>query len=183
MLVSAKKKKVITIDPEKCTGCHSCEMACSMKHFGKCAPNYSRIRIHEFRDVNTFIPIMCQACEDAPCIKVCPTNSRIRLENGSVVTNEDTCIGCNACTYACPFGASFVNPDTGKTMSCDGCGDDEEGPWCVRACTMQGALQFVDAENASQPKGRDWAKLVKSDYEPPVKEGEEKFQFSFGGEE
>ncbi len=48
---------VIVIDPDKCAGCHSCEMACAMKHFQKSHPNYSRIRIHEFREVNTFIPV------------------------------------------------------------------------------------------------------------------------------
>lgn len=170
--------KIIVVDPGKCTGCHSCEMACSMKHFGICGPNYSRVRVQEFREVNTFIPIMCQACEDAICIKVCPMNARIRLGNGSVVTDEDKCIGCKACIHACPFGAAVVNPGTGKTMSCNLCEGDEIGPWCVKACTMQGALQYMEATDAAKARGREWAKSLKKDYEVPTGE-EEEFGFSF----
>lgn len=103
------KRKVIVVDPDKCVGCHSCEMACSLKNFQKCSPLLSRIRIQEFREVNTYIPIVCQACENAACIKVCPMGARIRLESGAVITNESACIGCRACIYACPFAAPVVN--------------------------------------------------------------------------
>ncbi len=166
--MALKEERIIVIDPDKCTGCHSCEMACSMKHFHLNNPLYSRIRIHEFRDVNTFIPVMCQACEDAPCMKVCPMNARIRLESGAVVTDENLCIGCKACISACPFGAPVINPDTGKTISCDLCMGDELGPWCVFACTMQEALRFVDAKDAAKAKGRQWAKITAQGYEPPA---------------
>jgi len=108
------------------------------------------------------------ACEDATCIKVCPMNARVRLASGAVVTDEDKCIGCRACVYACPFGAPVVNPENGKTMSCDLCMDDEMGPWCVKACTMQQALRFVPAKDVSRAKGREWAKIVAEGYEPPV---------------
>ncbi len=166
-------KKVIVIDPDKCTGCHSCEMACSIKHFDVCGSGYSRIRIHEFRDVNTFIPIMCQACEDAICIKVCPVNARVRQENGAVVTDEERCIGCKACINSCPFGAVMINPVTEKTMSCDLCMEDELGPWCVKACTMQKALQFVNVQDSVKARGRNWTKLIKDEFSPSLKEDED----------
>jgi Fe-S-cluster-containing dehydrogenase component len=175
----AQQKKVIVIDPNKCTGCHGCEMACSIKHFSQCSSFLSRIKIHEFRDVNTFIPITCMACEDAVCMKVCPENARVRMESGAVVTDEDRCIGCRACTYSCPFGASVVYPETGKTMSCDLCKDDEFGPWCVKACTMQQALVFVPIGDAARAKGRDWAKIVKDEYAAPAQESDKEFGFSF----
>ncbi|MCD6567719.1 MAG: 4Fe-4S dicluster domain-containing protein [Dehalococcoidia bacterium] len=173
-------RKVIVIDPNKCTGCHSCELACSIKHFAKCSPLLSRIRIQEFRDVNTYIPITCLGCEDAPCIKVCPMGARVRLESGAVVTNEDACIGCRACIYTCPFGAPVVNPESGKTMSCDLCNDDEMGPWCVKACTMQGALQFVDIEKCARNAGQDFAFTLKEEYKPTVVQEEKGFSVGFG---
>jgi len=178
--MSRQEKKVIVIDPGKCTGCHSCEMACSIKHFGKCSPLLSRIVIQEFRDVNTFIPITCVGCENAPCIKVCPMGVRIRLESGAVITNEDACIGCRTCIYACPFGAPVVNPENGKAMSCDLCDGDELGPWCVKACTMQGALQFVDIEKCSKERGRGFAYTLKEEYKPQVTQEESRSTFSFG---
>ena len=171
--------KVIVIQPEKCAGCHSCEMACSIKHFGRCSTYLSAIRVHEFRDVNTFVPITCMGCEDATCAKVCPMNARVRLQSGAMVTAEERCIGCRACVYGCPFGAAVVNPETGKTMSCDLCRDDALGPWCVKACTMQKALSFVAVGDAARAKGRDWSKLVKEANMPPSKEGDQGFGFSF----
>lgn len=176
--MALKEEKVLVIDPDKCTGCHSCEMACSIQHFGKCHSHFSRIRIQEFREVNTFIAVTCQACENAPCIKVCPMNARIRLESGAVVTDEEKCIGCRACIYSCPFGAPVINPDTGKTMSCDLCMGDEIGPWCVKACTLQQAIKFVNAQDAARAKGRDMARIIAEDYMPPQQE-ESEFAFSF----
>lgn len=169
---------VLIIDPDKCTGCHSCEMACSMKHFGKNHPNYSRIRIHEFRDVNTFIPVTCQACEEAPCMKVCPMGARIRQANGAVVTKEDACIGCRACIYVCPMAAPAINPESGKTMSCNLC-EGEEKPWCVRACTMQGALQYVPKHMVTKVSGQKFVWAMKEEFTPQVKEEASKFGFSF----
>lgn len=160
-----KTERVIVIDPDKCTGCHSCEMACSMKNFGKCHPTLSRIRIQEFREVNTFIPVNCQACEEALCMKVCPMGARIRLESGAVVTNEEACIGCRACMYICPFGAPVLNPENGKTMTCDQCSSEEE-PWCAKACTLQKAIQFVPKHQASAVKSREYAWKLKEQYKP-----------------
>lgn len=161
-----KTDYVIVIDPSKCTGCHGCEMACSMGHFGKNGTFYSRIRIQEFRDICTFIPVTCQACEEAPCIKVCPMGARKRIESGAVITDEDACIGCQACIYACPLGAPVMNPDTGKTMSCDQCLDDEDGPACARACTMQGALKYVPKYQASKDKASKFAWSMKDEFKP-----------------
>lgn len=173
------EEKVIFVDPDKCTGCHSCEMACSIAHFGKNHPKYSRIRIREFRDVNTFIPVTCQQCEDAPCIDVCPRNARRREPSGAVVTDEDSCIGCLTCFQACPYGAPQINPENGKVMTCDLCKDEEE-PWCVFACTMNGALKLVDRDNVSAAASEKYAWDMKEEFKPPVKEEEEEFEFSFG---
>jgi len=180
-------KKEITIDADKCTGCHGCEMACSIKHFLVCGTHYSRIRIQEFREVNTFVPIKCQACEDAACMEVCPMTARVRQENGAVVTDPLKCIGCHVCIQACPFGAVVVNPTDSKTMSCDLCDDDPMGPWCVKACTMQKALRFVDAKDAARGRAREWASKLKVEFQPPGSAQEEtEFEFSFctdGGKE
>ena len=162
-----RANKVIIVDPDHCTGCHSCEMACSMQHFEVCSPLYSRIRIQEFRDVNTFIPVLCQACEDAPCIKSCPTNARIRRPTGAVVTDEQRCIGCKTCVFACPFGAITTNPRSGLPMTCDLCEGDERGPWCVAACVLQNALQFVDRTQTAHARSREWAGVVKRGYSLP----------------
>jgi len=165
--MTPKTEKMIVVNLENCTGCHGCEMACSMEHFDLCGPSYSKIRIQEFRDVNTFIPTICQACKDAVCIKSCPANARIRLDNGAVVTDEERCIGCQTCVFACQFGAIFISPVTGLPMSCDRCADSEDGPRCVEACTMQKALIFVDEADAGKQRGRKWAGNLKKEFAVP----------------
>lgn len=161
-------QKVIAIDAELCTGCLSCEAACSLKHDGKCGPTYSRIQIQEFREVNVFVPIFCQHCDDAPCISVCPVGARMRKETtGAVLTNQDLCIGCKACVYICPFGAPIIHPETGKAVTCDLC-EGEAEPWCVRACVMQKALQFVPETKAPVAKSRAYAKLYMEQLKPPA---------------
>lgn len=159
-------RKVIMLDPSRCTGCHSCEMACSLEHFDCCGPNYSRIKIQEFREINTFIPVVCQACDDAVCIKYCPVNARVRLENGAVETDPNRCIGCRACLFGCRFGAMAIDPKTKKPMSCDLCAADPLGPSCVRACEMQKALRFVQVEDCGKAKAREWARVLQKDYAP-----------------
>jgi len=175
-----QEEKVILVDPIKCTGCHSCEMACSMKNFGKCSPSLSRIRIIEFREINTFIPIVCQGCEDAPCLKVCPVGAITRSLSGAVVIDQDTCIGCRACMYVCPQSAPVVNPENGKLMTCDLC-EGEKEPWCVKACTMQGALRLVPKYQTIARKGKeDFAWKIKEEFKPKIKEEEKVEGFSFG---
>ncbi len=157
---------ILLIDSEKCTGCRLCEMACSMLHHGILSPHRARLRVLRFDNGRCNVPVVCQACEDAPCIKTCPMNARRRIGNQAVITDEDRCIGCRACVYVCPFGAPVVNPDDGKTLTCDRCSDEDGPPWCVRACRDCGALKTVTAEEAVARKSRQRAEQARAAYPP-----------------
>jgi carbon-monoxide dehydrogenase iron sulfur subunit len=139
-----------------------CELACSMKHHGVLNPDLARVRIVTLKSVETHVPRICMACDDAPCIKVCPMNARQRETNGTIVTDEDRCIGCRACIYICPTGTPAVNPHTHKTMTCDMCKGEDSAPWCVVACRFEGALRLVDADTVGVRKARKHAERVKS---------------------
>lgn len=144
-------QKIITIDPDLCTGCRSCEMVCSLGHDEVCSPLLSRITISQWGEISAYVPIVCQHCEDPVCETACPTKARKRVpETGAMITDEKVCVGCKSCIYACPFGAPSVNPLTGKAMTCDLCDGD---PQCVMVCTP-GALQFTKSERASLEKKR-----------------------------
>jgi Fe-S-cluster-containing hydrogenase component 2 len=165
-IMPPEKNPFILIDPEKCSGCRLCEMACAMMHTGRCNPTHSRIRILSFDGAGSHVPLLCQACEQAPCIKCCPMNARDRTAEGAVVTDADRCIGCRACLYICPFATPAVDPDTGKTMTCDLCADDGTGPWCVKACRDYGALKTVDPGKTATWKSRERAAQAKGAYKP-----------------
>src|SRR3546814_4859575 len=63
-------------------------------------------------------------CEDAPCVTVCPTGASYkRAEDGIVLVNADTCIGCKLCSWACPYGAREYDADVGVMKKCTLCID------------------------------------------------------------
>ncbi len=145
----------IAILPDNCTGCHCCEMACSLSHEGVSCSAFSRIRVKKWPEIATFIPIVCQHCSDAPCMKICPTRARQRVpETGAVITDTKWCVGCKSCIYACPYAAPVIHPERKRTMTCDLCGGK---PLCVDACTV-GALSFTSDGRFSMEKKLAFAK-------------------------
>jgi Fe-S-cluster-containing hydrogenase component 2 len=164
--MKTKTPPLILVDPEKCTACGLCQMACSMVHHGILSPHRARIRVLRFEGGRGNVPLVCQACQDAPCIKTCPMNARRRLDNQAVVTDDERCIGCRACAYICPFGAPVVNPDSGKTMTCDLCAEEDAQPWCVKACRDYGALTSVGSGETVARKSRERAAQTRNAYKP-----------------
>lgn len=131
----------LQIDPEKCTGCRSCELACSLEKAGEFNPARSRIRQVAFLEEALCLPLSCLQCEEPFCTKVCPSRALSRDEETGVVSiRAEACIGCRMCTLACPFGMVGFSPE-GKAEKCDLCGGEPE---CVAFCPS-GALQFQEA--------------------------------------
>jgi len=126
-------------------------------------PHLSRIQILQFSNHGPNVPVICMACENAPCINVCPMNARIKMSNGSIVTDTEVCIGCKACLYICPVSGPVANPYTGQTMTCDMCEGDETGPWCVTAC-QEGALQLCKNDSMTIETARKQAGRLKRVY-------------------
>jgi len=162
----------VIVDPNKCIGCRTCEIACVVAHSNKnifeseiCEIKFYP-RLNVLKTANASGPIQCRHCEDAPCVKACPNNC-INSIDGIVYIDRSTCIGCKTCVIACPVGAVGLVPEinAGEKMAqqdldvddgklyikerivgnkCDLCKDREEGPACTKVCPTK-AFKIVEA--------------------------------------
>ncbi len=105
----------MAIDLDRCTGCNTCAVACKVENN---LPNdvwWNRILTVGGESMDTpegtfpnlrmqFLPMNCQHCENAPCVKACPVGATYkREEDGIVLQDYDKCIGCRYCMVACPY--------------------------------------------------------------------------------
>ena len=84
-------RKVLVIHPERCTGCRSCEMVCSLIHDSQCNLILSRIGIVKTNGGGTHenIPVVCLQCHDPICVEVCAKRAIACDEaTGSLTVNE-----------------------------------------------------------------------------------------------
>ena len=98
-------------------------------------------------------PRSCLHCETPACVTVCPTGASYkRGEDGIVLVDEDKCIGCGLCAWACPYGAREMSPVDGVMKKCTLCVDRiynenlpeaEREPACVQVCPTR-ARHFGD---------------------------------------
>ncbi len=56
-----------------------------------------------------YMGVQCFHCENAPCIKACPTKATWQEPDGIVVVDYDWCIGCRYCLAACPYWGRRFN--------------------------------------------------------------------------
>ncbi len=166
----AGKRWGLLIDVNLCEkGCSDCVTACSTENGWKDTGNPETdaqwIRKVTLRNTQTGrqveMPVMCQHCEEPPCVDVCPTGASFKRKDGIVLVDKHACIGCRYCMMACPFKArSFVHEPTnnqkshaprgqGTVESCTLCVhrvDAGGTPACVEACAAAGhrAIIFGD---------------------------------------
>jgi tetrathionate reductase subunit B len=132
----------MVIDLRKCTGCHSCTIACKSEFEvpkGKWRAWVKDMEQGKYPNVSRqFLPRLCNHCEDAPCVSVCPTKAAHKRDDGIVLIDYDICVGCGYCIVACPYDARFRNPIDGVANKCTFCAhrvDKGLKPVCVDNCT------------------------------------------------
>jgi protein NrfC len=115
---------VIRVD--RCIGCRRCEQACIAANT---VPDYGwRTKVLE-KDVpeaigqkREFIPILCNQCNNPPCVRACPVTATYKNKtNGIVMMDIKKCIGCKICMVACPYNARYFNEEKHAIDKCDFC--------------------------------------------------------------
>jgi Fe-S-cluster-containing dehydrogenase component len=138
-------------DANKCTGCGACRLACSIEN--QLAPEQS------WRSIETFNPrrhqdaplyhlsLACNHCDEPVCMYACPALAYRRDSvTGAVLLDENKCIGCRYCSWACPFDAPVFDRERGVMSKCTFCNHrlhDGLKPACASLCPT-GALDFGD---------------------------------------
>ena len=172
----SKKKLGLVIDLDTCVGCHACATSCKEwnaggiagpltdeRPYGKYPQGVWFNRVHSYeleadaasrQPAQTLhFPRSCLHCETPACVTVCPTGASYkRAEDGIVLVDEDKCIGCKLCSWACPYGAREYSPAEGVMKKCTLCADRiynehlegaDRQPACVQACPTR-ARHFGD---------------------------------------
>lgn len=179
----------MAIDLRKCLrreGCRECVTACHRSHnvpeFDNPKDEIKWIWKEEFQNAfheqeheyieetvrQSHLPVLCNHCNNPPCVRVCPTGATWkRDQDGIVMMDWHRCIGCRYCIVACPYGsrsfnwrdprpfitntvADFPTRTRGVVEKCTFCEERlARGllPGCVEAC-REGALVFGDLEDA-----------------------------------
>ena len=165
----------LVIDLDTCVGCHACATACKEWNGASAISGpltdsdpygaeptgtwLNRVRHYEvgtYPAVKTVnVPMSCLHCEEAACVTVCPTGASYKRADGIVLVDQDRCMGCNLCAWACPYGARELDPSSGTMKKCTLCvdrvhderlPDAERQPACVLACPTH-ARHFGDFDD------------------------------------
>lgn len=153
--------KVFVLDTSICNGCYACQIVCKDEHVGNDWSPYAFpqpdtgqfwLKVNEYVRGNvpqvkmTYVPVMCQHCEDAPCMASCPVEGAIYMrDDGLILIDPKKCSGCMNCVDACPYGAIYYNSSLNIAQKCTGCAHLIDRGWkaprCVDACPTE-ALKF-----------------------------------------
>jgi formate dehydrogenase iron-sulfur subunit len=175
-------------DVSKCTACRGCQVACKdwnqlpatiepfkgsyQTHEDTNGDTFTIIKFFETEDPVTgvnwsFIKHQCMHCFEPACMMACPKGAYSKTETGATLHDPDKCIGCQYCTYACPFEIPKYRKREDKISKCTLCADrTAEGltPACARTCAP-GALTFGDRDELLQ-KAEDRVKYLRKNGYP-----------------
>ena len=134
-------KYAFVIDQRKCIGCHACTVACKAEHdvpIGVYRTWVKYIERGEFPNSRRYFLVnRCNHCDDAPCVKICPTKALYKRKDGIVDFDNTRCIGCKSCMQACPYDALYIDPNSHTAAKCNYCAHRTEvgmEPACVVVC-------------------------------------------------
>jgi Fe-S-cluster-containing dehydrogenase component len=173
---TTEKSLGLVIDLDSCVGCQACVTSCKEWNTGGHMAPLTDLHPHGgkvdgvwFNRVHTYehtiggtgrtvhFPRSCLHCAEPACVTVCPTGASYkRASDGIVLVDEDKCIGCKLCSWACPYGAREFDTDVSVMKKCTLCVDriynenlpeEDRVPACVAACPT-GARHFGDLGDA-----------------------------------
>ena len=142
----------MAVDTRKCVGCSDCVVACQTENNvpmvfaanGLWKLWMAHILSLKWRSDRR----RCNHCENAPCVRCCPTGASHIAEGGIVLVEHNECIGCGACIASCPYDARYPHPDgyVDKCTFCDHRIKNGMSPACVAVCPTK-CIYFGDLDD------------------------------------
>jgi len=120
------KKWNLVIDVAKCFGCNACAVACHDEYHGNEFPGYAaEMPKHGQRWIDiiqrekggfpmvevAYLPVTCNHCDDAPCIKAAKDGAITKRADGIVIIDPVKAKGQRQLVDACPYGAIHWNEE------------------------------------------------------------------------
>ena len=141
------KQYGMVIDTTRCMGCQTCVVSCKVSND---TPVYWGRVVNKLGDATyrpsgpfpnvrfEFRPELCNHCANPACVAACPTGAMAKCaEDGTVLVDQQVCIGCGSCVEACPYQVPQLDEAAGVSSKCTLCHDRLAAglkPWCVQAC-------------------------------------------------
>lgn len=116
----------MVVDVEKCDNCRVCFIAVKDEHNGNDFPGYAAAQPpqgHKWLDIvrkergdyplveARFMPVMCNHCDDAPCMKAAKNDAVRKRPDGIVIIDPEKAKGQKQIVDACPYGAISWNEE------------------------------------------------------------------------
>lgn len=120
------KKWNLIVDISRCNNCRLCFLAVKDEHIGNDFPGYAAAQPehgHSWVDITryergstpmteaSFLPTMCNHCDDAPCIKAARDGAVWKRDDGIVIFDPEKSRGQKQLVDACPYGAVSWNEE------------------------------------------------------------------------
>jgi DMSO reductase iron-sulfur subunit len=140
-------------DMSRCIGCRCCEVACAEQNGNPYEINWRRVGEIEGGSYphtqRLYLSMGCNHCLEPSCLTGCPVDAYTKHSvSGLVLHSAAACIGCQYCTWNCPYGVPQYNGERGVVGKCDLCAnrlDEGRAPACVSACPEQAiAVELVN---------------------------------------
>lgn len=111
-----------------CIDCEQCVQACretnDVPDYGYRTRILKKVVTDAIGRQREFIPILCNHCNEAPCVRGCPTKATYKdSKTGIVMMDTHKCIGCKMCILACPYEARYYNEERHAIDKCNFCYD------------------------------------------------------------
>jgi carbon-monoxide dehydrogenase iron sulfur subunit len=133
-----KSLRILQFNPEKCTDCKLCELACSVAKEQAYNRHLARLRIERVQLAEVELH-NCKLCAVPGCVEACPWYA-IEVADGLQIVTIDVqdCVGCGDCVDSCPHHALRMWPGRLAPLVCDFCAGN---PACAAACPT-GAITY-----------------------------------------